>query len=416
MKKLLFLLFVSINSFGQFSLGVISSSQRFVPSKENIIPPIDVDVQLGLIKAFFNRAYIARDGYLDRAATIPIIDGGDILCVKESIQGTKKMLFTTATPTDPLVNAGISGQTSTFPVPGQGTNGTYLTFYSENNGFIHFYNGFNKNMSMAAESDVAQPLEFWIVARVYQTIIQEQFCGGFQSLTYKLGNTYDGITGWSSGPFLNLAPGKGRVNYLETAVFTFVVTGNTIQVFISDSRGDLVDQGTVTMTGTNFLRNWEIGSNGHPQNLDYFSSFIKFGNSTSPDRTVILDLLKTVYPIGQKPSKPHCIPTIAYNSGTGNWNVTLNYNAGVTGYPIDLSATVVNWYHGDQLNSVTGNMLDKQSLFTTTDGNTLFLHRASWPTQFPGVSNSTNYINVGVTVFDTHGNSWREVCAIPDQD
>jgi hypothetical protein len=204
---------------------------------------------------------------------------------------------------------------------------------------------------------------------------------------------------------------------------TCTLTYNIGEIFITDDRGDLVSQGQfleLNSGSPNFLRTFGIGSSGHPMNHDFFGMWYKLGSVLTPaNRLNVLRELKKIYPIGQKPNqsvgKPYCVPVITFNNTTKVWTVAINYVPGGSGFPIDLNATVINWYGGLSLGN-TVNTLDNQFLIRTTNGNTLTLARSAFPAAFPTPYPSFNIINVGITVFDTDGNSWKEVSAVPLTD
>ncbi|GAA5160152.1 hypothetical protein GCM10025770_07500 [Viridibacterium curvum] len=343
--------------------------------------------------------------------SVAATDGSSVAAFREMVQAAGKKLS---------LNSGSGSQTpSTFPVPGAPHGGVPL-YSSDDGGFVHLFNGFNKGYNATAEADLPPKIELVYVCRAYPTIRQENFHSGYGWPNYKFGNDGSAIVG--IGNFVNTyTGGKGGFDELEVVVINEVYTNDasrTGEIFISDSRGDLISQGSFVdaASGSNFIRNAGIGSGGHGQNHDFFGMWYTLGRTLSAsERLAVLAKLKTRYPIGKTPTKPHCRPSISWNSATQSFVVTLNYKPGTAGLPIDLAQTVIRWYLGDQLGSSTGNMLDKQSLFRTTDGNTLTLKRSDFPTQFP-TPPSTNYLNVGVTVANTAGTKWREVCAFPFRD
>lgn len=343
--------------------------------------------------------------------SVAAADGMGVLAFREMVEKAGRRM---------LLNGGSGSQTpSAFPVPTASHGGTPL-YSSADGGFVHLFNGFNKGYNATAEADLPPAIELMYVCRSYPTIRQENFHSGYGWPNYKFGNDGSAIVG--IGDFVgSYTGGRGAFNDLEVVVINEVYRNDASrsgEIFISDSRGDLISQGAFTdsASGTRFIRNAGIGSGGHGQNQDFFGMWYTLGRTLSnADRAAVLAKLKTIYPVGKLPAKPYCRPVISWNAATGSFVVTLNYSPGRAGLPIDLSKTVVRWYLGDQKGSSTGNMLDKQSLIRATNATVLSLKRSDFPVEFPSPP-STNYLNVGVTAVDTGGNSWREVSAFPFRD
>lgn len=332
---------------------------------------------LDSVKSYFDRVYLSRDAKTNRAGTLQAVQGDDVLSIKETAQNTgSRAEFTTGTPTNPITGG---TQSSTFAVPGVGTR-TYPKYDTAYGGSVDIFNGRNKYYE-SIHADVGLPLEMWLITRTKPTIVYEFEASGFGGFGWRR-NTFGALLQWAgqSSEYTRANDGTSFPNIMELAVMHFVMHSNkTMAVRMTDSRGDLVFQDSLTIgSGTYYMRNQYFGSNGHPDNFDFGGALIKYGELNPSQRTKILNGLKTYYPIGLKPDKPHCIPTIA-TSGSGSgvtWTVTLNYNNAGTGSAIDLSATTIRWYYADQNAAYSGgNWLDFQGIIRTTDANTLSLTR-----------------------------------------
>jgi hypothetical protein len=329
------------------------------------------------INYYFSRAYWSVDAKTDRAATSQATNGQDVLAIKETAQNTgSRAEFTGGTLANPITGG---TQSSTFAVPGVGTR-SYPKYDTSYGGSVDIFNGRNKYYE-SIHSDVGLPLEVWILTRTKPTIVYEFEASGFGGQGWRR-NTFGALLQWAgqSSEYTRANDGTSFPNIMELAVMHFVMHANkTMAVRMTDSRGDLVFQDSLTIgSGTYYMRNQYIGSNGHPDNFDLYGTLIKYGELNPTQRTKILNGIKTYYPIGLKPDKPYCIPTIS-TSGSGSgvtWTVSLNYNNAGTGSAIDLATTTIRWYYADQNAAYSGgNWLDFQGIIRTTDGTVTTLTR-----------------------------------------
>ncbi len=377
------------------------------------------------INAYFDRGFAAAISYQNRDTSLKAAHGKPVLLIKELVQKRGKAL---AYPEsiEPSRQA-----PSTFPVP-SAVHGDVPLFSAYDGGYIHIFNGFNKSYSdNVGEGKLPRHIELVYVCRKYPTTIQEQFHAGYGFPVYKFGDKGSAVMGISK--FVEFttktADKAGNFEDLECVIINEVYyndgTGKG-EIFLTDSRGDLISQGTFNELnatgGPQYIQNATVGAGGHPINHDFFGMWYTLGRVLTPEkRAEVIAKLKQIYPVGKMPDKPYCLPVLKWNSSKKSFDATLNYKPGSSGAPIDSARTIVRWYYGNKRGGEvkeTGNHLDEQDLIATTDGRTLSLVRASYSSKFPNTPliNDRNIVNVGVVVYDTQGNYWSEVSAVPLAD
>jgi hypothetical protein len=333
----------------------------------------------------FTKGFWSKDAKTDYAGTTQATHGQDILSIKETIANTgEKAVFVgnNGIPSGSFVNPITGGgfQSSTFAVPGVGVR-TYPKYDTSYGGSWDMFNGRCKYMEFYQNPDKNIPIEIWLITRPKPTIVYEYELSGYGGEGWRR-NTNGALLQWAGQTSEYTGPndGTGFPKVMEINIMHFVMHGNNkMALRITNSAGDLVFQDSVDFgVGTKFLRNQYIGSNGHPDNADIYGYLEKEGELTTAQRVKCTNWIKQLYPVGQKPNKPHCIPTISV-SGSGSsltWTVIPNYNDGGTGSAMDPTATTVRWYYADQNASYSGgNWLDTQGFIRTTDANTLTLTR-----------------------------------------
>jgi hypothetical protein len=346
------------------------------------------------ISALVSRSWFADESYTNSGLTTPVTHSGEARYVREHSTGlnANKLSFLATTPTDPIPSSPSSAMTSTFFVAGVG-EATYLPFDTADGGFLKAYNGFNKVLE-CLHSDVGGKIEFTCVFRDKPTEELEFYWSGFQAGF----NEYDLAT--------NVAvPKNGEITVMHMMAD---MDAKTLTIYKTDSDGEIVQQGVTTSLGTGiyYLRNQYLFSNGHPRNLDWFALTINYGELTVPNRALQVSYFSQIYRIKQLPRGPYCIPTMT-TTGTGatrTYHVSLNYNDGGTGLPIDAAATVIRWSYADGKNTNTGNKLDKQSLIRTTNGSVLTFIRNDYPIEFPAPHNNSNVLIIDAWCKDQSGN------------
>lgn len=378
------------------------------------------------VNAYFDRAFIACKGFQNSAGTIPNKIGQPCIRMVDQIGGSKVMTFTNATPSLTPNNSGSF--TSSFPVPGAPHGGVPL-YYPYDGGYINVFNGWNKSYAATNESpDVAPQIDLVYVCMKIPTTGQENFHSGFGFPQFKLtSNTGRGIFGINS--FVDTYTGTaGNPNTLEYAIIWERYTNDgsrTSEIFITDSRGDLVSQGTFTDATGGFIRSAGIGSSGHAQNHRFLGMWYTLGrNLNSTQRSEVNALLKTKFKIGQKPSLPFCIPgSITFNSTSNVWSWSYTYFPGASGLAEDKNQTTIRVYIGLQPGAEqpnTGNPLDNQKYLRDSsgfvvegNGNLLSIDRDNFTHIFPSESTTNEFINIGITVRDTAGNTTGEIPGVP---
>lgn len=368
-----------------------------------------VPMNLDASKALLDQYWFVQDGKPNLDGTGTLSDGSVVRSIigKTGGLGGNRAVYVNES------EAAISQQIPTRP------NGGVPTYINQEGGFLHIANGKNiqyrflNNLGLIDANG-----EFWYVCRLHT------------------GKRYEAIMSGDRGPELKrLSSGSMQYNpndyttgnqtfsyepnEFETVIFHFIYnkTAGTCNVRVTDSVGDYRDLSTLTIPTNSTLNNFGVGTISHPASHDFFGYLFKFGSVIgSTDRTTILANLKAVYPtIGALPTNSFAKPTMAYNSGTGNFTITPNYQFRGGASSVDTSNTVVRWYMlknnvsgGDYPNDPLGNI----SLLATNTGANLSLHISDYSANFTvGGAGVGDEIVGAITVYDNLGQAFPIECA-----
>jgi hypothetical protein len=334
----------------------------------------------------FSYVYWGKDAFQDRASTVPAVHGSDVLSIKEAKNRGHDFEFKNTNPANPITNG---TQTSMFSVPGVGTR-TYPAYDTAFGGSVTIFNGRDKEFEPNPQfPDIAVPIETWHITMTKGAIVFEFQTGGYGGSGYRR-NTNGPLFQWAgqsneltrANNGTSLVPETGKINVIHTAMHA----NDRMAVRLTSSAGDLVLRDSFLLvrqgwfTGPFYMRNPYVGSNGHPDNFELYGIMYFVGIMTPQKRLDNIRRIKELFPVGLPMNRPHCLPTITVsdNVGTGERTFTVipNYNDGGTGSPIDLNASTVTLFYGDQDRAYSGgNWLDNQGEIRTTDANTLSITR-----------------------------------------
>jgi hypothetical protein len=373
--------------------------------------------QYAIIAGNASRAFfVGINSYEDRALTNPATVSGDNILAVKDYNSSQKLEFNTWTPTNPITNN--NGQTSTFYGAAWGAARTYPPLDTKLGGAIVSSNTSYKNY-VTTFSDVPLPAEITTVFSWMPTVYGEYLTSGCYSFSLRRGYVNDLMVEWGCmGGQSTRATNTWKGAFMETVIVHQTMYANSwLATRWTTASGDQIKVDSVLLpTGPSVLRDQYIMSNGHPPNTRIYAMWIKAGSVNTPaTRQADINAAKQIWNIGETPSEPFCVPVLTEGgSGTGTYfDVTLNYNDGGTGLPIDLDAVVLNW--GGTKKPSTGvcagcNFLDIQELLKTTDGNTLRFYVNEYPAFFD-VADNNHTVTLGATCPNTSGASFGIVTA-----
>ncbi len=374
-----------------------------------IVAPTPPVVDLTTTKALLDQYWFVLDGKPNADGSGTLVNGSYVKSIigKTGGLGGDRAVYINESET------AISQQIPTRP------NGGVPIYYNLEGGFLHIANGKNiqyrflNNLGMIDANG-----EFWYICRLHTGKRYEAIMSGDRGPELKrLGtgtmqyNPNDYVTGNQTFSY--------EPNEFETVIFHFIYNkaAGTCNIRVTDSVGDYRDLSTLTIPTNSTLNNFGVGTVSHPASHDFFGYLFKFGSVISPtDRATILANLKANFPtIGALPTKSFAKPTMAYNSGSGNFTITPNYQLRGGASSIDNANTVVRWYV--LKNNVSGGSypndpLANITLLATTTGNNLSLHIADYSAQFTtGGAGVGDEIVAAISVYDNLGQAFPVECA-----
>ncbi len=371
---------------------------------------ITTPVNLGATKALLDQYWFVADGKPNSDGTGTLSNGSYVKSIvgKTGGLGGDRAVYINEFET------AITQQIPTRP------NGGVPTYFHAEGGFLHIANGKNIQYRFVNDlPDIDATGEFWYICRIHSGKRYEAIMSGFKGDELKRYDTGQMQYNYQDSPqnpnhIFNYEPTE-----YETIIFHFVSnkTAGTCNIRVTDSLGDYRDLTTASIPTTSNRRNFGVGTFSHPASHDFFGYLFKFGSVISPaDRATILANLKANFPtIGALPTKSFAKPTMAYNSGTGNFTITPNYQLRGGASSIDGANTVVRWYM--LKNNVSGGSypndpLANISLLATTTGNSLSLHIADYSAQFTtGGAGVGDEIVGAISVYDNLGQAFPVECA-----
>lgn len=409
---------VRITSSGSYSTAVNSTLTIGVASDTYTVTTgaAPIDYRADIASRNSHVFFVGVNSFEDRAMTNPATLSGDNILAVKDYNSSRKLEFNSWTPTNPITNN--NGQTSTFYGAAWGSARTYPPLDTKLGGSIVSSNTSYKNYSTTF-ADVPFPHEITTVFSWMGTVYGEFLTSGCYSASLRRGYFNDLMIQWGCiGGEQTKGSGTWRGAFMETViVHQTIYANNWMTTRWTYSGGDQVKvDSSLLSVGPGVLRDQYIMSNGHPPNVRIYSHSIKVGSVHTPaTRQLDINSYKQLYNIGQTPNEPFCVPVLTEGgSGTGTYfDVTLNYNDGGTGLPINLSAVTLNWGGTKKPNSgVCGgcNFLDIQQLLKTTDGNTTRIYVSEFPAFFDTEDNN-HTVTLGATCPNTSGQSFGIVTA-----
>lgn len=333
------------------------------------------------VKSFFDAAYVAAASYQDNGMTQEIVDGKQVLVLKDLVGDNHLTWLADRTVASPMWPAA-----PVYRVDG-------------NQGYVFIPNIDKSRWVSKTFPKKPQPFDLFVVLRDLECVSFEGYFAYTLGLRNRGSNLEVSLTDGATTTSRDLSPFVLEFN--KISIIRVKYDGANTQVFVNN-----VQVPPTVNIGSGGINQIGYGTVSHIAQHDFFGMWVKFGKLSDADAATVYNTLAGFYKPGTFPDKPLATNIRAvWDNGAKSWRAQYTYQGS---NPEDPGRAEFRWGFHDRSKD-----LNTADLIPQNQASASSLVRASFSSIWSQPGQNKVDVFVSVKVYDNKGNSWDHFVRSP---